>query len=336
MTTGFRRWGPWLASLGLSGVLVAYLLSGIDSRTLVATFRRLAPEPLLAFAGLMAASILVRALRFWLLLGRAIPFSLVAGITLVRNLFVDLLPARLGELSFVYLIVNRGKRTAEEGVATMVVAMLLDLIALAPLLLLALLVVVQGASIPVGALIGITTALALLSFVAIRSAGPVTRYAARIIEASDWRGAHAVTRRLRLLAESLERPAARTILLPAFGLSLVLRLCKYGGIYSLALAVALPLGYGAGGFGFFNVVLAAVSAEVAAALPVHGLAGFGSYETAWTLSFTYLGFPREHAVVSGILVHVIGQVAEYALGTLALVWLMRPRWAAAMTRRSAD
>ncbi|HAK56071.1 MAG: hypothetical protein QF463_01365 [Vicinamibacterales bacterium] len=85
-----------------------------------------------------------------------------------------------------------------------------------------------------------------------------------------------------------------------------------------------PLGYTAAGLGFFRVFLGVVSAELAAALPVHGIAGFGTFEAAWAMAFSQLGFSREEAIVSGILAHAVSQVVEYCLGGCALLYVMRP------------
>ena len=105
-----RSWWAWIGSLALTAGLFAYLLSDVELRTVLSTAKNLAPAPLAWFGVLLVGSIAARALRFWILLGRTVPFKLVAGFTLVRNLFVDLLPARLGELSLVYLVVKRGGR----------------------------------------------------------------------------------------------------------------------------------------------------------------------------------------------------------------------------------
>ena len=66
-----------------------------------------------------------------------------------------------------------------------------------------------------------------------------------------------------------------------------------------------------------------VSAELAAALPISGLGGFGTFEAAWALSFSQLGFSTEHAVLSGILAHAVSQMVEYVFGLAALVYIMR-------------
>jgi uncharacterized membrane protein YbhN (UPF0104 family) len=106
--------------------------------------------------------------------------------------------------------------------------------------------------------------------------------------------------------------------------SMVVRLCKFGSYFFLVLAIMGPLGYTVGGLGFFRVFLGVVSAELAAALPIHGIAGFGTYEAAWAFSFTQLGFSTEHAIMTGILAHAVSQVVEYSLGVVALFYVMRP------------
>lgn len=325
-----RVWGAWLVSLAITVGLFAWLLSDVDLRELAALATRAGPMPLAAFAALMAASILFRAARFWILLGRAVPLGLLTGITMVRNLFVDLLPVRMGELSYVYLVTSRTGRPVEEALATVVLAVLLDVIALAPLLVLAVLVIGGTLAAPAEVLMAGSVAIAAVGVVALRLAAPVTVVAARVLERHAPAALARLAPRLRLLAATLAEARARGRLLPALGLSLLLRLCKYGSVYCLMLAVLTPLGYTAANLGFFPVFIAAISAEVAAALPLHGIGGFGTYETAWTLTFSRLGFPREHAIASGILGHLFGQVAEYVVGAAALAWIM---WPGARLRR---
>jgi len=318
-----RVWGAWLGSLAVTVGLFAWLLADTDVAGLAALARQAGPGPLVAFAALMAASILVRAARFRVLLGPTVPLSLLAGITMVRNLFVDLLPARAGELSFVYLLTTRAARPVEEALATIVLCVLLDVIALAPLLLLAVLAI-GGAVASMKVLVVGSIALAALAYLALRLAAPVSLRAARLAERRAPGRIARLAPRLRLLADSLATARTSRRLLPAFVLSVLLRVCKYGSVYCLMLAVLTPLGYTVSRLAVVPVFVAAVSAEIAAALPLHGLGGFGTYETAWTLTFSRLGFPRDHAIASGVLGHLFGQLAEYIVGAVALVWIMRP------------
>jgi len=64
------------------------------------------------------------------------------------------------------------------------------------------------------------------------------------------------------------------------------------------------------------------NAELAAMMPVHGIAGFGSFEATWAFSFEQLGFPRDQAIISAILGHAISQGVEYVLGGAALLAIL--------------
>ena len=321
-----RPWAAWTASVVVAAALLGYLLRGIDTSRVVQTALNASPGPFGWFLGLLAGGAFARATRFWLLLGRALPFRVVLGITLVRNLLVDLLPARLGELSYVYLVTTKEQRPIEDSVSSLAIAFLLDLVALAPLVLAALLVVGGGSLVP--ASVAWTTSLILggAGVVAVFVAGPASRAASRWLAhraPAPWRSSAAV--RLHRLGESFDEARRNRVLVPALALSLVVRLCKYGSAYCLVLSLLIPLGYSMAELGVLRIFLGSVAAEVAASLPVHGLAGFGTYEAAWTLTLEELGYPRDHAVISGLLAHAITQGVEYVLGGGALVWLYSRR-----------
>ena len=283
------------------------------------------PRYLWSFLALLLAGVLARALRFWILLGRVIPMQLLALIVMVRNLFVDLLPARLGEFSYVYLVTTRGRVPAEHGLATLLLAVLFDIVAIAPLLILAVLVVRDGGAVSAPALAAAAVGLGVLAFGMVRTAVPVGGWVARHL-GSD-RGDDLRSRLARLAhrtVDALEEVRDRGVFVQVLLVSMVVRLCKFGSYYFLVLAIMTPLGYSVSGLGFFRVFLGVVSAELAAALPIHGIAGFGTFEAAWALSFSQLGFTTEHAIMSGILAHVVSQAVEYSLGAAALLYVIRP------------
>ena len=328
--SALRRWRPWLLSLAITGGLFAYLLSQIDPSQIVTTARGMTPSFLLAFLTLLLAGVVARALRFWVLLARSAPLGLLSGIVMARNLFVDLLPARLGELSYVYLLTKRAGRPVEEGFASLMLAVAFDVVALSPLLILAVLVVGGGETLSGPGLAAAAVGLGLLAYAGARLAGPIGLRVAGWLGTDDptgWRGR--ATALIRKTAAALEDAWTRRIGLPVLAISVVVRLAKFGSYYFLVLAIMDPLGYSVSELGFFRVFLGVVSAELAAALPIHGIAGFGTFEAAWAISFTQLGFSRADAIVSGILAHAVSQVVEYSLGTCALLYLMRPATATA-------
>jgi uncharacterized membrane protein YbhN (UPF0104 family) len=307
--------------------LLAYLFRDISLRTIADTARDAAPAPFIAFLVIYAGGVLLRAARFWILLTRTVPYGIVLAITAVRNLLVDLLPARLGELSYVYLVTARARRPVEDGVATMALAFLLDLIALAPLVLAALIVVGGGSRVSPALAAALSGALALAGVAAVVYAGRAARVVAELT-GRLWTSPRLskLSTHLVDLAARFDRAKSDGVLLPAFGLSVLIRLAKYGSAYCLVLSLLMPLGYSVEELGVERIFLGSVAAELAAALPVHGLAGFGTYEAAWALTLEELGYPREHAAVSGLLAHAITQAIEYLLGGAAFLWLYTRGW----------
>ena len=319
-----RRWRPWLISLLVTCVIFWYLLSQIELTQLIDAAASMEPTYLLIFTILLLLGTVARAIRFWLLLGRSVSVSLLILIVMSRNLFIDLLPARLGELSYVYLLTKRGGKATEDGLASVFLAILFDLIALAPLLLLAILMVGSGNNASRTLLATFAVMLGIAGFSVMRLVVPVGNWATTQIAVNGSSSWFAKTVKLtKRTVEALREVQHQKIFARVLLVSMVVRLCKFGSYYFLVLAIMTPLGYPIAVLGFFRVFLGVVSAELAAALPISGLGGFGTFEAAWALSFSQLGFSTEHAVLSGILAHAVSQMVEYVFGLAALVYIMR-------------
>src|SRR4029450_9605383 len=116
--------------------------------------RALSTPGLLASVAVSAVGLLLRALRYRLLLGRPVPLWPLVLVTAVRNMAVDLVPARAGAAaSYLYLITARLGLPLEAGVASFALSFILDTLAVAPLLVFALLVV-GSAPMPPAVLVG--------------------------------------------------------------------------------------------------------------------------------------------------------------------------------------
>jgi uncharacterized membrane protein YbhN (UPF0104 family) len=111
-------------------------------------------------------------------------------------------------------------------------------------------------------------------------------------------------------------------------LSVVIRLLKFAAYWSLLLGVVAEHDLGARDLPFWTVFLGITGAELSATLPIHGIAGFGTYETAWKIGFERLGVSPRVAILSGFATHLLSQIYDYAVGlvalALALAWSRRP------------
>ena len=313
----------WLTSLLLSVALVAWLLSGIELSELGRTLRDAHQPSLVMFALVYGAGLLARATRYRLLLDQPVPPVKLLLITQVRNMLADLLPARLGSIVYVYLVTTRANISLPRGLSSFMLAFVFDIMAITPLLLLALLTV--GGAAPIGSnfLPLLAILLFLGSFASLPALAPVLRFVARAL------GGIATARPLVWAAEAtaveVDASWGTGRLLQVLALSMGVRLCKFGALYCLLHAVLVPHGYDWGSLAPAPTFLGIAGAELSAMLPIQGVAGFGTYEAAWSLAFTKLGFPESLAILSGLASHLISQVFEYSIGVAALLWLMRPR-----------
>lgn len=247
-------------------------------------------------------------------------------ITLVRNFFSDLLPARLGTLIYIYLVQTRLGIPFGPTASSFAHAFIFDMVSLALLIIVAVfiqsselispLVVGAGGLFLGAASIGVLLALPLILRV---TAGLCLSLAF-------------VSRKLRQKMHDGLVAAEHHILLTkkhgiywkVFALSLGVRCCKYLSLYVLLLALVLPLGLPLQSFPLAKVFLGLCSAELAASLPVSGIAGFGAYEGAWALVFQLLGYSERIAVLTSISHHLLTQVYGYSLGGVALLILLLP------------
>jgi hypothetical protein len=130
--------------------------------------------------------------------------------------------------------------------------------------------------------------------------------------------------KFRATITSLREARKRRIDLPLFFLSFLIRLGKYVSIYFLLFALLRSHGYSLSTFSFWKLILGITGAELTSILPVKGLAGFGTWESAWALTFSLMSFDQNLAIISGIGVHLITNLLEYSLGIGSLLILALP------------
>ena len=244
---------------------------------------------------------------------------------LVRGLCVDLLPARSGELVYIYILRARLGVDLGAASASFALAILFDLMALAPLVMIALPLAGGSGALSPGLLWAAGFALLALSAAMIGGLPAALRWAFGFC--SRARGVPSRPRRTlrRFLAgthRQVRRAKARGVYVPVFGLSILVRLLKYGALYALLLAMLHPQGFAPASLPFPKVFLGLCAAELSASLPISGIGGFGAYQGAWVLVFGLLGFPMDLARTTSVSHHLFSQLYGYSLGLLGLFALL--------------
>jgi uncharacterized membrane protein YbhN (UPF0104 family) len=318
----------WLAALAVSGGILVYLFVAQDVQpgALVPLVGAISVPGLLAYVAVSAAGLLLRALRYRLLLGRPVAFWPLVLVTAVRNMAVDLIPARAGAAaSYLYLVTARLGLPIEAAVASFAASFILDTLAVAPLLVLALLAV-GSAPLPPTVLVGGSLLVLAGSVTALWVLAPLLRLGAAVAQRLPRLAVRLAPLLLGAAVEVNRLERART-LVPALGLSLLLRLAKYGAYYCLLQALLVSQGQPWGSLSFVRVFLAVAGAELAASLPLPTVASLGPYEAVGAAGFAFwLGLSRELATLAVTAFHGLTQIHDYGLGLLALLWIMAP-WA---------
>lgn len=117
-----------LSAVVITIALVAILLSQIQIADIIATLAGIDPLYLIAGFVLYVCSYFFIALRFHILLDGEVGLRDLFNIVCVHNMMNNILPARTGELSYIYLQKSLHNKKAGEGVATLFVTRVFDFI----------------------------------------------------------------------------------------------------------------------------------------------------------------------------------------------------------------
>ena len=323
------------ASAAVSVGVIGYLLTVVSPGEIVRSVRSASVPGLLAYAALSLLSTVFRNERY-VLLARAAGAGVSIGrwqmllVTFVRNLFADLLPARIGSTVYIVVLRTRFGYPVDAGTSIWALAFLLDMVVMVPLMAIGV-AMVGGWRLGVSPVLlaAVATAFFLASVAALPSLPYLLRAAGRAgarlcplpLKRAAGEGVCART------ADRVERIARVGLFGRALWLSFIVRALKYACLMFLVYAILNPIDpavYTLHRIGFWPVFVGASLAELSASTPVSGIGGFGAYEGVWAGAFYLLGYPKDLAVLSGVSAHVITQVFGYTLGALALAVLGAP------------
>lgn len=325
-----RRWTYLAFSVLTTAGIFGYLLTRVPLGEVLDLIRKADHRGIAMFVALSLTMSVFRTWRYAICLrlwGYRPGVCALYLVVLVRNFFSDLLPARLGSLVYVFLATTRLGVPLGAATSSFAFAFVFDLIALAPLIVLAAWFAGAGSRISSAALVagagvlGAVTVGALLVLPRVFTLGGRVVAGLRFLPVRWREGGRRV----------MDDAAADTQAVRDAGLyfrllvtSVLVRVFKYACLYMFLYALLRPRGYGFGDLPPSRVFLGLCASEAAASTPVSGIAGFGAYEGAWAAVFQLLGFPGDIARLTSISHHLFTQVYGYSLGALALLVLLLP------------
>lgn len=316
----------------VSGTLGYYLVTRSQWADWQRMIFQLNPVYLIWYLSLYAGGLYARTFRYRLLLKSAqtqnLPsFGGLFLVSSVRNMLVDLLPARTGSLSYIVLLNKAFKVDLSPCLTSFTYSFLFDLLAMGPLLAMAILAESLTSHKNYPWLWGIAVVILLAALGIILFLGPLIQFVSQWSSRQDHRWKHyswarTMDQQFQSLGQSFLTLKQAQIFWPTLGLSLLIRAIKYLSLY-LLLSAVIKAQYGIGfHLPFWVVLLGLVGSEAAAGLPISGLAGFGFYEGVLGAVLSTQGIHPSQAVLVSFAMHLLTQIVDYSLGGGALLVIL--------------
>ncbi len=321
--------------VGFGAFLVYYLLGKISIGQVKDAIIGIDKTYLIIALSILLVSIFLRTYRKKILVGSdRISMTDMFLVVLIRNAFNMVLPARTGELSYVYVLQRKFKFPLEIGVSTLMIVLIFDLVIVFSLIVISVIVVlINKFSSSYLAVVLIAAVLLVILLLVLFYLSRVIGFILMIIEKilaryriGKNRAVRAVYKKMVDINKNIEIIQKRRIYWKVYLSSIVIRVLKFGSYYMMIYAILKPEGYTFRELNFWIIFLAVVAAEISAVLPTHALAGFGTYEGAFLLVLGVLGFKIAgiawEAVAFGY--HIITLTFIVTLGVIAIIILSMP------------
>ena len=319
---------------GLGAFLVYYLLSGIEFADLKKSFLQAHIPSLLTGFALWVIMDVTKTYRQKILVGSSdIRYGDMFLVTLVRDAFNMVLPARTGELSYIYVLKRKFKMPVEVGVSTLAIGLIFELIIVFCMIIIAIVIVgvnrfAVSSTTVIFIAAGLLAASLLLLFYLSKIVALFIRLGGYLIKRfeklKNSKAFNYVFKKLVETNRSIETIQQRKVYWKVYLLSIGNRVFKYSSYYFLIHAFLKPLGYNFSDLPYWNILLATIAAEISAVLPTHAVAGLGTYQGAFVLASVGLGFSREHATIAGFNYHIVNLSVTVIQGLIAVIILVLP------------
>jgi uncharacterized protein (TIRG00374 family) len=312
-----RRWLPKLFGLILALLLIFLLASQIEPEEAVEVIQEINPYMVLLGFFVYLGGIFFRAIRFRIVLNnKELRYCDLFTIVAVSNLINNILPARTGELSYIYLSKKLIKVPLKHGTASLIVARIFDVISISLLLLLSILCLYTKYLLPYQTQILIVIFLflfiSILALIAIFN-GKFSVIIAKTSTLLKIRKFNFISRILNVLyemEENLINIYSKKIFIQLLLISLISSSTSFI-TYLLILQNLMEIGVCAMAF-------ITLFTRVTLTLPIHSFAGFGTYEGAWVIASMALGIPIDIAVLSSFTAHIIGLLYTIGAGIFTI------------------
>ena len=299
-------------------LLIAILLSQIENRSIWTTIRNVDPAFLIIGFVLYVLIMVLRAIRLSVILDRKVPMRTLLTILFVHNFFNNLIPARLGELSHVYLLKERANLPVNYGISSLMIARVFDILGISFLFLVSF-YMVEGLSpfvtfclLLIGVLVAILfVILILLLFYEDRFLVILGKVAARTRLDRYGSVRYALGKGEETL-QNFKIIRSGSVAFLSFFISVMIWMIAGMMTHMFLLNMDILLCY-------WTILIASGILVVTTVLPIHSFGGFGTLESIWTTTYVALGVSTQMAISSGFGIHIIQVVYFLILGGIGFL-----------------
>lgn len=296
----------WILGIALLLALVVVVDRVLGWQSIAGDWLAVSPQTLAVALALFLSSHLLRAFRIYRYSARALGLGYgdTVKISAVHQALNNLLPMRLGEGAYPLLMRQYGGQAIGSALADLIWLRLLDLVIMGSLVVA---LIVDAFANATAVVLSTLASIALASFI-LDSAIAAGRRGSG--DANKSRLASVVTTLVDRAPATWGQQAVLLLLtVAAWTAKLV------GLLILLDAMTALPL---------TTILTSLVGGEVSGILPVHGLAGAGTYEAAFVVAGSTSGEAAEQLLQAGVNAHIFVLLTTCGLATLLLLPLLVP------------
>ena len=316
----------FLISLIVTCAIFFILFTQISLRDLFKLFVRI--DPFWAALGSAAyfMTLLFRALRFRLLIhSKDISIDEVFRISVFYHLSLMVLPSKLGELSYPYLLNKMSGISMTEGLASLIASRVYDFFIILVIFLFSSLAFQNIFKVNLPIVVLLTLLLILVILVAffymnhlLTLVSNVCGKIFKFIRREESKPFLWVQKKIHEISEDFYAIRAKKTY---FAVALTSLLSWF---MIFLLFQAFLLGFGVD-ISFVKVVFGSTIAVIANALPIGGIGNWGTLEVGWAAGFLMTGLSKEQAIATGLGVHILIFIICALLGLLSWVTLKKKK-----------
>ena len=312
----------WLINIiigvSISLVLVWLLLRQINLNLILTSIKSISISVLATAFMLYIVSNIFRAQRFRIISSKKYSLKYFFDVTSVLNMMNVLLPSRMGELSYLYLLKKSGTKVTE-GIASLFLARIFDFIALSTIFLVTVLFItrnrlIQSIMLIIGLILLSFTILFITFIIYENKFIIIIKHIAKKLYLDKNNTAKIVFKKIFEVTQSLHAAKSKKAVLQIMLYTYLIWLSYYLISYLILRSAGFHISIITLSIGLTLSVLSSI-------IPISGIAGFGTYEAYWTIIFISLGVEKEAAITFGFVNHIINLLYVVVIGIISFFML---------------